>query len=585
MPNQRPMTRHTSDRPVLVVAIDIGTTYSAVSFCISYKGKPPDFVEVNNWPKQAFPDAKIPSVLYYDHLNTPRLCGPEAEDEDSLINAEEQHWMKAEWWKLLLRPDYLPMPDEHVRCPLPPGLNVDNIFRDFFAYIMKHIQKFIAKSYQSGDKHWEQLSASMFVVLTTPNGWEGKHQNRMREAAVNSGLVDEKGRDRVRFVSEGEAAMHHALSSSRSHDWFTIGDVILVCDTGGGTTDIGIYSLCNLAPLRLEEISGPRCFVAGGIFVNMAAKKFMEQRLKGTNLSSPETIESALRNFERFAKRQFSGQEDYSFVKLENTSQSDAAHGISRGRLKISCAEMSSFFDRCVQIVLQGLEESIFAGGPIVNKVIVVGGFADSPYVLSKIEDWCRQRNISVKKPDGPTSKVIAHGALRWHIQSGIQSRIAKFHYGAEINIAYDPSDPSMIGREIYKNVNNEWRIRYAWKEIVAKNTKLKLGEELTSWFHLEFRNIDDLEVEVELYAYRWMRPPIFIRTPDGNTVNGFIHIGTVKGNLRRYFNLANYSKGDYKTLQYEVCLSFDEIEIKAALRWKEHGAYARGEATIVYDI
>lgn len=61
-------------------------------------------------------------------------------------------------------------------------------------------------------------------------------------------------------------------------------------------------------------------FVAGGIFVNLAAKKFMQSiidfkyncrklnsscagRLRGTEWDSPQSIELAVSNFERNAKR------------------------------------------------------------------------------------------------------------------------------------------------------------------------------------------------------------------------------------------------------------------------------------------
>jgi predicted transcriptional regulator len=44
----------------------------------------------------------------------------------------------------------------------------------------------------------------MYVILTTPNGWEGAQQNRMRQAAIKAGLVDQEGGRRVKFVTEAE---------------------------------------------------------------------------------------------------------------------------------------------------------------------------------------------------------------------------------------------------------------------------------------------------------------------------------------------------------------------------------------------
>lgn len=44
----------------------------------------------------------------------------------------------------------------------------------------------------------------MYVILTTPNGWEGAQQQRMRQAAIKACLVDTNGGRRVRFVTEAE---------------------------------------------------------------------------------------------------------------------------------------------------------------------------------------------------------------------------------------------------------------------------------------------------------------------------------------------------------------------------------------------
>ena len=100
---------------------------------------------------------------------------------------------------------------------------------------------------------------------------------------------------------------------------------------------------------------------------------------------------------------------------------------------------------------------------------MLVGGFAESPYVHLRIEAWCRANNVSMKKPDGPLSKAIAHGALSWHLHSGIRTRIARFHYGAEVQLLYDPNDLEMIPRDKYLDEKGNWRVRGAWQEIVKK--------------------------------------------------------------------------------------------------------------------
>lgn len=88
--------------------------------------------------------------------------------------------------------------------PLPRNVTVDRIFADHLRYIKDQVKAYITSTYGSGDDIWETLSKTMYVILTTPNGWEGSQQNRMRQAAISAGLVDTDGGRRVKFVTEAE---------------------------------------------------------------------------------------------------------------------------------------------------------------------------------------------------------------------------------------------------------------------------------------------------------------------------------------------------------------------------------------------
>jgi hypothetical protein len=81
---------------------------------------------------------------------------------------------------------------------------VDIIFTDFLRYVKQQIQEFITQSHGNGDQIWSILYPTMTVVLTTPNGWEGAQQQKMRTAATRAGLVSAQGSRRIRFVSEAE---------------------------------------------------------------------------------------------------------------------------------------------------------------------------------------------------------------------------------------------------------------------------------------------------------------------------------------------------------------------------------------------
>jgi hypothetical protein len=107
-------------------------------------------------------------------------------------------------WKLHLRPDYLPKIDGiEIEIPeLPPSRTVDDIFADFLEYVKGQLHVHVTSSHGNGESLWNSLYRNMDVVLTTPNGWEGRHQHRMRQAAMAAGLVN-RG-TQVKFVTEAE---------------------------------------------------------------------------------------------------------------------------------------------------------------------------------------------------------------------------------------------------------------------------------------------------------------------------------------------------------------------------------------------
>jgi hypothetical protein len=112
-------------------------------------------------------------------------------------------------WKLHLRPAQLPLIANLELPPLPPYVtSVDVVLAEFLGYIQKCVQEYIITSHGGGDQIWAALYPSMHVILTTPNGWEGAQQQRMRTAAHTARLVDRNGGKRVHFVTEAEVRMY-----------------------------------------------------------------------------------------------------------------------------------------------------------------------------------------------------------------------------------------------------------------------------------------------------------------------------------------------------------------------------------------
>lgn len=118
----------------LVIAFDVGTTFSGSSYCFLEPGEIPRIYSVTRsvmrvevrvscaspvpervlllttstfcrFPGQEHTagSSKVPSILCYDNEGTVRAAGAEVNIAENVENAEDEGWMKAEWCAIFLR--------------------------------------------------------------------------------------------------------------------------------------------------------------------------------------------------------------------------------------------------------------------------------------------------------------------------------------------------------------------------------------------------------------------------------------------------------------------------------------------------
>ena len=102
--------------------------------------------------------------------------------------------------------------------PLPPGKTVVEVFADFLVYLLGCASKYIQETHASGVALWDSVKGQIEFVLSHPNGWEGIQQKKLRRAAVYAGLIpdNDKGQERIHFVTEGEASLHFCIDRGLS---------------------------------------------------------------------------------------------------------------------------------------------------------------------------------------------------------------------------------------------------------------------------------------------------------------------------------------------------------------------------------
>ena len=165
--------------------------------------------------------------MYYDRNGQVRAVGAEALSEEIYETAEDEMWIKAEWFKLHLLPKA--EASRHIvnGIPaLPLNKTVTEVLGDFFKYLFECASSYIQDTHANGLDLWASVQKDIDYVLSHPNGWEGIQQEQMRQAAVQAGLVPDttEGHARISFVTEGEASLHFSIQNGLPSGAMKVGD-------------------------------------------------------------------------------------------------------------------------------------------------------------------------------------------------------------------------------------------------------------------------------------------------------------------------------------------------------------------------
>jgi hypothetical protein len=149
---------------------------------------------------------------------------------------------------------------------------------DYLHYLNESAKSYVYASHPDGERLWDSLQDTIEFVLSHPNGWGGMQQKEMKLSMILAGLIPDtsEGRDRVMFVSEGEASLHYCLNKQRDTSWDGIqkvallvnficsysyiikeGDTAIIVDAGGGTVDVSVYNILSVAPPSVQELNVP----------------------------------------------------------------------------------------------------------------------------------------------------------------------------------------------------------------------------------------------------------------------------------------------------------------------------------------
>ncbi|KAK6853859.1 hsp70 family chaperone [Apiospora arundinis] len=453
-----------ADRPDIIVAIDLGTTYTGVSWARPQKNNAlqSPIQVIHDWPGVATRnEQKVHTALVYNSDKSLSSWGPLCEDDDST----KERW---EFFKIFLDKPTLDAAHQVGISQAPNSVReAQKLVSDFLRQVYSHVKYTV--ELHTGISHvgWENLAVEF--IFSAPTTWRTQQTiNTFKEAIREAGFGVEGHRHSANVeLTESEAASVGTIKGTTVS--FRKDDVFLSIDAGGGTTDFALMRVVeDREPFPLlSQISQVDGIGIGASLIDQAFVSLVNDRFKKfPDLFKvlPNDCAQRLVKSERFRITKYKfGEHVYKSstykLPLEGVpfDFNHAGARIESGKVILNWEDIQSLFDPHIDRIIEKIHEQLewlqlnrFTQ-PI-SYMILSGGLGSSKYVRDRLqEDMVTNphpyaRNVKILQALEP-QLVVVKGLLLDRMQrldSGsvpvIVSRIARSSYGVVCKTKYDPN-------------------------------------------------------------------------------------------------------------------------------------------------
>lgn len=385
-PSQPSVTGFKTMGPIDVfVGIDIGLTCTGVAICANqdaWDGRP---IVIQQWPglktnKTPINANKVPTIVGYKAgekgIHSWGFECPSLENIGRGMAIKDMFKFYLDDY--FLREKFQRNPEE-----TPKLENVKSWYTDFLAALYAHIIQFLQERLRI-----DVRSTPIEFVFSIPTSWKDKDLivRCFRE------LVDSAGFGRAGNVSmeltEGEASA--VFTAKRLEHEFQEGEAFIVCDAGGGTTDMCVLQVKSVREgvVELENLDDPKALAVGSVDIDDMYEARAVEQLRALEGLSEDQIQliahQATRGVFQTRKTSF-GKPEVDLLEDQTLAPSDSTQ-----QIVISRVELKSMFDTQLRQIIELIEEqlkSIRACRPDVtlSTIFLAGGLGSSKYVQNEL--------------------------------------------------------------------------------------------------------------------------------------------------------------------------------------------------------
>ncbi len=273
-----------------IIGIDLGTTNSALAFCDATASEEKSQIEVRSIPQlvdanEVAERTLLPSFLYIPgEFDFPKgsLALP-WEPEPKLVIGELARKRGAESPNRLVASakSWLSYAAVNRTAPILPWQAPEEVPKLSPVEASSQFLQYLRAVWDRGEagEQGQVALAEQDVLLTVPASFDEEARELTRRAAEQAGY------DHVTLLEEPQAAFY-AWLESQGDAWrhrIKVGDLVLVCDIGGGTTDFSLIMVSEEnGELTLKRVAVGDHILLGGDNMDLALARFLQQHLEAS---------------------------------------------------------------------------------------------------------------------------------------------------------------------------------------------------------------------------------------------------------------------------------------------------------------
>ncbi|KAK8102516.1 hypothetical protein PG984_015662 [Apiospora sp. TS-2023a] len=358
---------------------------------------------------------------------------------------------------------------------------------DFLTPFITHVKEMLQQEgcYVGTDKE---------IVMCIPTIWTQKACRKMHHALAKAFMsvefegvkVEHNSIRNLFIVSEPEAAAEVVL---RREPNIRTGQRLVFVDAGAGTVDLITYLVSYRIPLRLkEEGAPPSGGMCGSSFLNEKFQAYMFDRLRKHRIAGKkdETFlrrkseEITYTQFEFYLKRSLDIYEDNPQPVLHIGTYGiapDKEQKFGDNHVEIPYLDMRRIFLECfheIWALVRGQLESCKSRGTQADKVVLIGGFANSPslrgYLKRRLQEYDGGGVLLIAPKIDFESTVSSGAVLRAFNKKLGPQRHARSSYGILRHLPKDVYDSKHQKRN-HRDANERTHPAPCTKEPYVRDT------------------------------------------------------------------------------------------------------------------